>query len=79
MITSSGPICDVCGDYILPLDPEELVNSFSVSGIEETLHCDNKCRELLLSIGNDWKKLPTEGRLFKAFFQANLERQSNID
>ena len=66
MITSSGAICDVCGEYILPL-PKELVNCFGIKGIKETLHCDNKCKQLLLSIGNDWTKLPEKGRLYKAF------------
>ena len=67
MITSSGPICDVCGNYILPIDPEEMVHCFSIKGINEKLHCDNKCKILLLEIGNDWKKLPIKGRLIKAF------------
>jgi hypothetical protein len=73
MITSSGAICDVCGKYILPLlsmfglEETERVNEFSVKGINETLHCDNKCKELLQNIGNDWIKLPKEGRLYKAF------------
>ena len=73
MITSSGAICDVCGKYILPIDPEsdELVNCFSMKGIKETLHCDNKCKQLLLNINNDWTKLPKEGRLYKAFEEYN--------
>lgn len=71
MITSSGAICDVCGEYILPLNPNERVNSFGVNGIEETLHCDNKCKELLLNIGKDWTQLPVNGRLYKAFKEAS--------
>ena len=71
MITSSGAICDVCGEYILPLDPEELIHSFNVEGIQETLHCDNKCKELLLSIGKEWQLLPTKGRLYQAFLEAS--------
>jgi hypothetical protein len=71
MITSSGAICDVCGEYILPLDPDELVNAFSVKGIKETLHCDNKCKELLLSIGKEWQLLPIKGRLYQAFLEAS--------
>ena len=71
MITSSGAICDVCGEYILPLDPEEKVNSFGVKGIKETLHCDNKCKELLLSIGKEWQLLPQKGRLYQAFLEAS--------
>jgi len=67
MITSSGAICDVCGKYILPLDPNELVNVFTVKGLKEQLHCDNKCKELIKSIGKDWTRLPKEGRLYKTF------------
>jgi hypothetical protein len=73
MITSSGAICDVCGKYILPLasflglEESERVNEFRVKGIKEILHCDNKCKELMITIGNDWKKLPKDGRLYKAF------------
>lgn len=67
MITSSGAICDICGKYILPLDPDESVNSFSIKGIKETLHCDNQCKQLLLNINKDWTKLPKEGRLYKVF------------
>jgi hypothetical protein len=73
MITSSGALCDVCGKYILPLlslfglEETERVNEFKVKGIDEMLHCDNKCKELLLSIEKDWEKLPKEGRLYKAF------------
>jgi len=74
MITSSGAVCDICGKYILPIDPDELVNCFSVKGIKETLHCDNKCKQLLLSINNDWTKLPKEGRLYKAFEEQNEKR-----
>jgi hypothetical protein len=68
MITSSGAICDICGHYILPIDPKELVNCFKVKGIEEMLHCDNKCKELLQNINKDWTK---QGRLYKAFKEHN--------
>ena len=71
MITSSGAVCDVCGKYILPILPDEMVNFFGVKGIKEKLCCDNACKKLLLSIGNDWKKLPPEGNLYKAFNEAN--------
>jgi len=74
MITSSGAICDICGKYILPLDPKERVNCFGIKGITETLHCDNKCKELLLNIKKDWTQLPKEGRLYKAFAETNEEK-----
>jgi hypothetical protein len=76
MLTSSGPICDVCGKYILPfIDPDERVHIFSVTGIDRDLHCDNACKEKVLKCWKDalkdesskgWKLLP-EGPLRKAF------------
>jgi hypothetical protein len=75
MITSSGPICDVCGKYILPLDPEERVHSFGVKGIERTLHCDNACKEKLLAAGNDWTLLPP-GPLRTAFEEYTAEQEN---
>jgi hypothetical protein len=46
-LTQHGPRCDVCGNYILPLDPEERINMFNVTGIKEELMADNNCRKLL--------------------------------
>jgi len=69
-ITSSGPMCDVCGDYILPLDPEERVNTFNIGGIRETLTCHNKCKAVLVAAGTDWKLLPEKGSIYKAFAKA---------
>jgi hypothetical protein len=68
-ITSSGPRCDVCGEYILPIDPEELMHEFSVKGIDRILHCDNKCKAIMKAAGSDWTKLP-DGPLRKAFEEA---------
>ena len=89
MITSSGAVCDVCGDYILPTIgvlavladaagiPYEMVHCFGVSGIEQELHCDNECKKTLLEVGDDWTKLP-EGPLKKAFENENrLRKESN--
>lgn len=70
MITSSGAKCDVCGQFILPLDPDERVNNFSVAqipGLE--LHCHNRCKEAVLNCGGDWQKLP-DGPLRKAYAEA---------
>ena len=73
-ITSSGLICDVCGEYIL-LDEAQ---PFSVKGINGMLHChvgrigDRVCLQELedaLEAG-DWEKLP-DGPLRKAFEEAN--------
>jgi len=65
MITSSGAKCDVCGKYILPLG-DERVHTFGVSGIDRDLHCDNKCKEIVLAVGTDWQRLP-DGPLRQAF------------
>ena len=64
-ITSSGVMCDVCGKFILFEEYQE----FSVHGIEKRLHCDMKCKQLLIDAGTDWEKLP-DGPLRKAFEQA---------
>jgi hypothetical protein len=69
MITQAGPQCDVCGNFILPLDPDERVNFFGVKGIKNELSCDNKCKKLLQEIGRDWHKLPA-GPLKRAFEEA---------
>jgi hypothetical protein len=70
MITSSGPWCDVCGKYILDnLDLTERVNCFNVTGIKETLCCDNACKKILESVGKDWRKLP-DGPLKRIFQEA---------
>lgn len=59
MITSSGAKCDVCGKYILPINPEERVNEFSIRQAPgQIFHCDNECKKILLKIGNNWRKLP---------------------
>jgi len=72
-ITSSGAICDVCGDYILPIDEIEAVHPFKIKGIKQTLHCDNKCVALLIKIGTDWTKLPQTGNLYKIFEEHNTK------
>ena len=43
-ITQSGPICDVCGKYILPFG-DERVNSFQLNCIAAELHCCNGCAD----------------------------------
>lgn len=63
-------MCDVCGKYILPLNPDELVNTFSVAQIpDKELHCDNACKDAVLNCGGDWQKLP-DGPLRKAYEEA---------
>ena len=73
-ITSSGVICDVCGKYILPLDPEERINPFSVRGIEKRLYCDNACKKILIDCGKNWKRLP-DGPLKRAFENFENKRE----
>ena len=85
MKIKAGVICDVCGKYILPLrsflglDETERINEFKIKGVNEMLHCDNKCRKLLNSIDKDWTKLPKEGRLYEVFerTQKSLSCNSN--
>ena len=72
-LTSSGPMCDVCGKYILPV-LDEHVNAFGCKGIEETLHCHDRCRDALILAGKDWTRLP-EGPLRTAFEKAVAERE----
>jgi hypothetical protein len=66
-ITSSGAFCDVCNNYILPI-ADEMVNSFTVKGIGGTLHCHNKCKDIVQTCfkNKDWKSLPN-GRLRECF------------
>jgi hypothetical protein len=63
----SGPVCDVCGSYILPLI-DKSINSFSVTGIDGTLYCHDACKPKVLEAmeAKDWKLLP-EGPLREAF------------
>lgn len=73
-ITSSGAKCDVCGNYILGLLPDEMIHPFSVQGIDQTLHSCNKCKDIITGVGKDWTKLP-EGPLRKAFEKAQGEEE----
>jgi len=65
MITSSGPLCDVCGEYILL---ELHLNWFSVPGIKTKMCCHQKCLPVLKAaiFREDWKMLP-KGPLRKVF------------
>jgi len=69
-ITSSGAMCDICDNYILP-GLSESVNPFGVKGIKGTLHCHDNCKlEALKALKTkNWKLLP-EGRLRRAFAEA---------
>ena len=67
-ITSSGAVCDVCGEYIL-LDT---LHQFKVTGIADVLICHTKCKQTLINCSGDWRKLPA-GRLRQAFEDANTE------
>ena len=73
MITSSGAQCDVCGKYILPLDPFERVNIFKLEQAPDTdLHCHNACKDVILQCNGDWKSLLT-GPLRKLFEEQEIE------
>lgn len=74
MITSSGAKCDVCGKFILPIDPDELVNTFSVAQIPgRELYCHNACKAAVLNCRGYWEKLPA-GPLRLAFEEASREK-----
>ena len=76
MITSSGVRCDVCGKFILPLDPDERVHEFSLQGVKNMLHCDNKCKALLADLmqsDKDWRKLP-DGPIRKLFEEQEADK-----
>ena len=81
-ITSSGAKCDVCGNFILPLDPDERVHSFSCKGMTpDPMHCCNECRAILESARGDWTKLP-DGPMRKAFqaaFDAQQKAVPDVD
>ena len=63
-------MCDVCGSYILPLDPNELVNFFGVEQLPgQKLCCHNKCKDAVLACGGEWQKLP-DGPLRKCYEEA---------
>lgn len=71
-------MCDVCGKYILPIDPDELVNTFSVAQIPgKELHCDNKCKQAIQDCGGDWQKLPA-GPLRKAYEEAAAKSSNGL-
>lgn len=77
MITSSGAMCDVCGHYILPVDPDEKVNFFGVQQIPGTeLCCHNKCKIAVLDCGGDWEKLPP-GPLRAAYEEASIKEMAS--
>lgn len=62
-ITSSGVMCDVCKEYILP-GFSESVNPFSIKGIKGTLHCHDDCKPKVLNAlkEKDWKLLSEGGK-----------------
>ena len=62
MITSHGPSCDVCNNYIL-LEPS--TNPFSIFGVDG-LHAHLKCKKAILALDTNaprfWDALP-DGRI----------------
>ncbi|MEK9207944.1 MAG: hypothetical protein AAB922_05650 [Patescibacteria group bacterium] len=68
-ITQHGPVCDVCGEYIL-LDPH--LERFSVNGIERELHSHTRCRPAVetMSAAQDYRLLPP-GPLRRAYEEAD--------
>ncbi len=71
MLTQHGPICDVCGHYIMPM-PDEGVNFFSVAQIpDKELCCHNKCKQAIIDCNGDWEKLPA-GPIRKLYEEASV-------
>ena len=74
-ITSSGVKCDVCGRFILLED----YYPFTLTGIDQELHADKKCLEIIKSIDKnnggdgDWTKLP-DGPLKDVFKDSQEEK-----
>lgn len=65
-LTQAGPLCDVCGKYIL-LDRS--LNPFRVNGIDVQLHCHDACRPIVERT-KQWPDLP-DGPLRRAFVEAH--------
>lgn len=57
-ITQHGPRCDICGKYILPIDPEERVNFFKDENFERELIADNECKAIVKEGNGKWWTLP---------------------
>lgn len=78
MITSSGPQCDVCGKYILPVDPAEMVNVFTVPAFTNELHACNTCKTAWPTFGGKWTNLP-DGPLRRAYAAEVKRREDALE
>lgn len=68
-LTKAGPICDVCGKFIL-LDNYD---TFTQKGVNATLHCHvPDCKQAIIDADGDWAKLPP-GPLRDMFTERWLE------
>ncbi len=65
MITSSGTVCDLCGQYILL----EEVYEFRVNVMDRTGHSHKDCEQLLNKWAetNDYTVLPPESPIRKGY------------
>lgn len=80
MFLQSGPMCDVCGNYILGLMPDEKLAPFTATGCNQTLLAHHpKCVDIIQGIGDDWKALP-DGPLRRMYAkaQAELDAQNQV-
>lgn len=78
MLTMAGPMCDVCGNFIFGILPDDKMATFKVAGCESTLLAHTiKCLAALEGCGTDWNALP-EGPL-KQMFRAADERMRKGD
>ena len=66
MLTGRGPLCDVCGEYIL-LD--ENIEWFYRFGIQDLMCIHLECKAVLCAIeaAGDWRLFPEKGALWKVF------------
>lgn len=78
VITSSGPRCDVCGGYILPLG-DTMMREFRIKGIDSMLHVGSgllheTCTASLEAAieSGKWQDLPA-GPLRKGFADAEAK------
>ena len=78
-ITSSGIMCDVCGKYILL----EEYHGFTLRGFDEQFHCHSSgdCKDLLFKANTDkdWKILPIESPIRKAYEKIDVDMKKLIN
>jgi len=72
-ITSSGPLCDICGSYIL-LEPNLI--AFSIPAIKGELHCHEKCKPVAANMYVP--NLPDASPIKRAYREAGYLNETEI-